>query len=260
MKHSSPIRLAACSLLLFVLCMLGTVSAQTIVSINYSRDPNPILSSNTPAGITFDDGQAENWNNVFAGTTSAVSGFMNSDGDAVSNSFSVTMGANGGARTSSSGTAAYEILGFNGNRNFSSLANGDSFLTLTNTAAVFGEDEAFDFYLYVGRQSIYTGTTDLQVRVHGSLAVESASADANEIGTSGTYEEGTQFIAFRNLSATTGNLVFDVASPTAGDFAVVGGIQLVQVQVPEPTTRILSGIVMLALLAYRRESFRPRNA
>jgi len=250
-----------------LLLVFRTVSSAAVVSIVITNNDPDNIAATTEAGadlgLATTSGAATNWNNITADTAAAntaLNGFVDETGTAVSTDFSITIQDNGGIRQNNNG-ATSTAIGYNGTRLFSDYTGGNQYLTLTNTEALFGSG-TYDLLLYLGRQS-NQGNDDysMTARLDDSPGTEQTIAliDGNALVTTtsplaGAYVEGQQYLRISGISVSSGNTYFDVFGDVNGgstDQAVVGAIQLVSV-IPEPGSLALLGLALGALLLIHR--------
>jgi|GEM_PF-5666930 len=257
-----PIFIATLSLVFTAVCTADIVS---IVITN--NDPDNIAATTEAGadlGLATTSGAATNWNNItadIAALNTALNGFVDETGTAVSTDFSITIQDNGGIRQNGDGSTSGAI-GYNGTRLFSDYTGGNQYLTLTNTEALFGSG-TYDLLLYLGRQENQRNDDySMTARLDDIPSTEQTIAliDGNALVTdssplAGAYVEGQQYLRITGISVSSGNTYIDVFGDVNGgstDQAVLGAIQLVSV-IPEPSSFALIAIALGSLLVIRRK-------
>jgi len=252
----------------FLFLIVSAVSPAAIISVvltddgGVTREIAPATEAGADLGLTTTSGAATNWNNLRAEDVvdnMPRNGFTDETGTDVSADFSITFQDNDGFRQNSTANSPSAAIGYNGVRLFDHLAAGASFLTLTDTEAIFGSTP-FDLYLYLARAQPQTSATySMEARVNGQPAtlqsltgVTGSTLVTNTTPPAGAYLEGTQFLRLSGIATSSGDITIDIAGTSTGsqNFSALGAVQLVAI--PEPSSLALIALGIGALFVLRR--------
>jgi len=208
--------------------------------------------------------RADNWNHVATPTTTGIitnaSGFVDSDGTAVSALFNFDLSGDGNTRTNGNDNE-YNII----QRNYievggATAAAGDKDFVLTNTASLFsnGDQTLFDLYVYVGRYAGFdSGESGTLTVTLDSDTAKTGTANFTGPSSSNTdFTAGDDYLVGSGLQASSGDVLFDVFGTSDDGDTGIGAFQIVESGVvPEPSSLLLCSIgALIFALGRRRRS------
>jgi len=223
-----------------------------LLSVNFINDSgNGTLSGDAGAagvGGLDAEGQATLWNNM--DYTASLSSFTLEDSSTTS-TFSISIS---GTSTDFGGDGASNKLTRVGPQ-IPGTALLTDFLTLTDTADVFGANQKYDLIVYIGdardddNSAVDVFVTHDTETLQLDIPVSSPSSDTEVL------VEGVHYVRFSGLDTSSGATNFSFqksAVAVNGDRVVLGGVQMVAI--PEPSSlsfALVAGAASLIMLKRR---------
>jgi hypothetical protein len=208
-----------------------------IVSVNFSSTQ---IGATTPTGAAVIGASGDTWNNITGTNGQAISGLgsiaLNKVDGVTASGVSVTFTA---GDFNGSGAVASNLDVFEGNIY---ITGATSTITLTGLGA--GTMVDLYFYLAAGHTAGEGGTMTID-------ATSLTATDPNASGDETAYTLGANYVKFDDLVVGgSGNVTATWAVASGQTYSSFAGMQIAVV--PEPSTALLGGLGMLALLRRRR--------
>jgi hypothetical protein len=212
---------------------IGFASAATI-NIAFHNGNTTVGGFNSAADgtvVSAGNNGTDTWNNFVGGNTETGETILNDDGTDTSSTIDVTTSGS----AFNNGTANDDYYMMNGYYKFEDTDNAT-----INLGAAFLSDGNYNVTIYgtvkVARDTAYTIAS-----VSKTITNTGAAFD-------GTFTEGTNYVTFSNLSASSFSIT---GNQSPDDFSAINGIVITSV--PEPSTTALLGLGGLALILRRRK-------